>query len=1027
MANFRTRARAVDLLGKQQIRDEVTSISELLRNSYDADADYGNVIINSKEDYIIVCDDGDGMSKEELEQKWLTIGTHSKTDKKTVITKKGRVKIGEKGIGRLAISLLGDQLLLISKKDQKWTILYLHWELFRNESIFLEDVSLPIKTFKDFEELYQFLSNDISKVKEELTFNLSNLDNWDLNKREIILKEIDNFKINSETIQQLFKIEQKGHGTLFYLKNLEEDWDWEAYNIRNKGSAMVTKTRRLKDSLYAFYNVFKLYEEKNDEKSPFYPSIEINGRNFSDEDYFKEEDLQNYDYLIEGTITNGVFNGTLRINSLDNEAQQVFEEKNLRLTEGLDRNLFKDCGPIELKWFFVEGTPSKSSLKKELHNNITTKLKEIGGIYVFRDGLRILPYGEPGNDFLELEKRRTLNAGRYLFSHRRMFGYIEISKKNNTKLTDKSSREGFVENTYYHYFREVSMNLLIWWAENFLGTNENDGKRAIRLEKLKAEEIKRKVRETEEKQQNKYIKNLMKRLNEYEIILQKETDKTKKYLDNFLTKLNKDALDGVSNPYEELNSLIYEIKDKAIRTIHSFEKAMTIDLNERYDTDYALLEELEIYKQELHEAIQSLNKSFNINLEERVKSLESYLKKSSLYKDRKIEEVNKQILNLQNKLSMVPQWIEEEKRDTSKLLVDKFLSTLNSFNTEIDNLISNYFAEFNSLTETIHEKEMAISIITSQLKSLEKSPKDINQYQFNKIEEKIYSINQEINQIRASLSAKKLKLQSETFFKEIESKLKRLNHYIFNSNNNDDKLIGLLKREVEMYRDISAVGLAAELTSHEFNALYQNIKSNFKILNAKLSKTALNPIILKTFNAFDSLEKLHQRMSPLYRQSRARKSDIFLHDFINKTAEYFNNDLERYKIKVINDIPKGLKIKEAEPILFTPLINLFSNAIYWLIDRNVRTIHFYMDEQYRHLYIHDSGPGISEYDSTYLFEPFYSKRINGRGLGLYLSQDILQTKGHSLSFIPTENTLISLPGACFCITFNKMTLEGDLK
>ncbi|MGW7734221.1 hypothetical protein [Bacillus velezensis] len=122
------------------------------------------------------------------------------------------------------------------------------------------------------------------------------------------------------------------------------------------------------------------------------------------------------------------------------------------------------------------------------------------------------------------------------------------------------------------------------------------------------------------------------------------------------------------------------------------------------------------------------------------------------------------------------------------------------------------------------------------------------------------------------------------------NKVEGLNNYIF-QDTGDDKLIGLLKREVEMYRDISAVGLAAELTSHEFNALYQNIKRNLKILNSKLSKTALNPIVVNTYNAFDSLEKLHQRMSPLYRQSRSRKSNIYLYEFIEKTAEYDDTDI----------------------------------------------------------------------------------------------------------------------------------------
>ncbi|PFS07433.1 hypothetical protein COK55_29960, partial [Bacillus cereus] len=92
-------ARAVDLLGKQQIRDEVTAISELLRNSYDADAGEGLVNVDTRLDRIILWDDGHGMNAQDIENHWLTLGTHSKNKKQVKRTKKNRIKIGEKGIG----------------------------------------------------------------------------------------------------------------------------------------------------------------------------------------------------------------------------------------------------------------------------------------------------------------------------------------------------------------------------------------------------------------------------------------------------------------------------------------------------------------------------------------------------------------------------------------------------------------------------------------------------------------------------------------------------------------------------------------------------------------------------------------------------------------------------------------------------------------------------------------------------------------------------------------------------------------
>lgn len=89
----------------------------------------------------------------------------------------------------------------------------------------------------------------------------------------------------------------------------------------------------------------------------------------------------------------------------------------------------------------------------------------------------MLPYGEPDNDFLELEERRSRKAGYYLFSHRNMFGRIDITSSENPYLEDKSSREGFIENQYYNYFIRTLQNLLIRISVDFLGEmNKNSFK-----------------------------------------------------------------------------------------------------------------------------------------------------------------------------------------------------------------------------------------------------------------------------------------------------------------------------------------------------------------------------------------------------------------------------------------------------------------------------------------------------------------------------------------------------------------------
>jgi len=115
MVTFKARARALDMLGRQQIAGIPTAISELFKNAHDAYADRVVVDYFRPESLLILRDDGVGMSRQDFEERWLTIGTESKLGQYGLalppidLDKPQRVILGEKGIGRLAIAVLGPQ------------------------------------------------------------------------------------------------------------------------------------------------------------------------------------------------------------------------------------------------------------------------------------------------------------------------------------------------------------------------------------------------------------------------------------------------------------------------------------------------------------------------------------------------------------------------------------------------------------------------------------------------------------------------------------------------------------------------------------------------------------------------------------------------------------------------------------------------------------------------------------------------------------------------------------------------------
>ena len=111
------------LLGSQLISDKFTAIIELVKNSYDANATEVKIDFidseNPESGKIIIQDNGFGMSKSDIQDKWMKIGTNSKRNTKFTPKPFSRVLLGEKGIGRFAIEKISNHIILESQQTSK--------------------------------------------------------------------------------------------------------------------------------------------------------------------------------------------------------------------------------------------------------------------------------------------------------------------------------------------------------------------------------------------------------------------------------------------------------------------------------------------------------------------------------------------------------------------------------------------------------------------------------------------------------------------------------------------------------------------------------------------------------------------------------------------------------------------------------------------------------------------------------------------------------------------------------------------
>ncbi len=118
-SHIKIHPRAIEAMGANLVTNDNVAILELVKNSYDAFAYKVKVSFGVNNTSITILDDGLGMDKQTIENDWATISTTCKVNQKEVYRDgKTRIVSGNKGLGRLSTSRLGNKLTLITKKEK---------------------------------------------------------------------------------------------------------------------------------------------------------------------------------------------------------------------------------------------------------------------------------------------------------------------------------------------------------------------------------------------------------------------------------------------------------------------------------------------------------------------------------------------------------------------------------------------------------------------------------------------------------------------------------------------------------------------------------------------------------------------------------------------------------------------------------------------------------------------------------------------------------------------------------------------
>lgn len=460
MANkehFKISAAVVKQLGEELVSDELTAIMELVKNSYDADADWVKITINTtstpddvnlkfqnSKGYISIEDNGHGMSYDDIINRWLFISLSHKREmkKNNMLTKKGRTPLGDKGLGRLSTQRLGNVIEIIT--------------CIESERIF-HHVGFDWRHFTEFSTLEEVNTNysewpkaNKNKGTKLLISDLKNPNIW-------LGESADKFR--AELSKLIFPFKEKRPFQIFLSIN-DQSFDLDEINEKLRSQA-VSRYQFHFDGKRVFLNgTLKLakLQGNSPEKKQIYANLidSDQGHNF-------------YQFLSNETLNKSHFIPNLKYVGKDGvfiEFEKIFDfdkdiKPELLFNEQLNEIEFANPGKFfgEIDDFNISGTEEIESAYENL-SEYKQLVKNQTGVRIFRDGFGIKPYGMGNDEWLQLRKSQTSGGSFYLLRPDNVIGFVSITAKENSHLVEKTDREGFIDSAYSKAFFNIIHNII---------------------------------------------------------------------------------------------------------------------------------------------------------------------------------------------------------------------------------------------------------------------------------------------------------------------------------------------------------------------------------------------------------------------------------------------------------------------------------------------------------------------------------------------------------------------------------------
>lgn len=424
---FRVSAEIKNILGRDLITSDNIAVLELVKNSYDAHAT--KVEISFGNDRVVIADNGKGMSKNDIINKWLFIAYSAKSDGTEDENYRSKIRrdfAGAKGIGRLSCDRLARYL--------------------------------TINTISEETGILESLKVDWTKFENRQTEN------------------IDTIPVKHESSNGTFIYpDGVSHGTSLSFTGLRTKWGKdEIFNLRKSLEKMITPLAGADD--------FRI-----EIVAPDFTDYDNQLRAQIAEAKKRYEDLSDTERAQVAKWENSILNGPIR-NSISDVLKIKTTQIESKLCDGKIITRLSDRGVL---MYEIEEDNKYSKLEEasvdlyflnraaKYNFSLLMGMSPVnyGNVFLFRNGFRIMPYGEYDDDSWGLNRRNQQGYNRNL-STRDLFGRVDVRSDSVNMFKEVSSRDGglidSVETRQLHaFFDEVESRLEryvsgVLWGEAFL-------------------------------------------------------------------------------------------------------------------------------------------------------------------------------------------------------------------------------------------------------------------------------------------------------------------------------------------------------------------------------------------------------------------------------------------------------------------------------------------------------------------------------------------------------------------------------